>query len=132
VPGGARAARADGVPKQAYRRDRLSANYREQHARQAEAAASAAEHRRFRARTVARQIIAANALAVGYGWLAAGMTGWAASFDDEPYEPPLAELGTTCGVVAAIGVALWLARLRGAAVFQVVPLLLLALLMLPS
>ncbi|MEU9115138.1 transposase [Streptomyces sp. NPDC048483] len=60
VPGGARDARTDGVPKQAFRRDRLSANYREQRARQAEAAASMAEHRRHRARTVARQIIASH------------------------------------------------------------------------
>ncbi|MCJ0871362.1 hypothetical protein [Streptomyces sp. AP-93] len=60
VPGGARAARVDGVPKQAFRRDRLSVNYREQRARQAEHTASMAEHRRHRARTVARQIIAAH------------------------------------------------------------------------
>ncbi|MGA5063511.1 transposase [Streptomyces exfoliatus] len=60
VPGGARAARVDGVPKQAFRRDRLSVNYREHRARQAEHAASMAEHRRFRARQVARQIIAAH------------------------------------------------------------------------
>ncbi|MFH8620969.1 transposase [Streptomyces vietnamensis] len=60
VPGGACAARVDGVPKQAFRRDRLSVGYRELCARQAEAAASAAEHRRHRARTLARQIIAAH------------------------------------------------------------------------
>ncbi|MGE7387156.1 zinc ribbon domain-containing protein [Streptomyces sp. NPDC004126] len=60
VPGGARAARTDGVPKQAYRRDRLSEGYRQHRARQAEHAASAAEHRRFRARQIARQIIAAH------------------------------------------------------------------------
>lgn len=60
VPDGARAARSDGVPKQAYRRDRLSANYREQRARQAEHAASVAEHRRHRARLVAREIITAH------------------------------------------------------------------------
>lgn len=60
VPGGARDARKDGVPKQAFRRDHLSANYRELRARQAEAAASAAEHRRHRARAVAREIIAAH------------------------------------------------------------------------
>lgn len=60
VPGGPRAARTDGVPKQAYRRDRLSANYRQHRARQAEHAASAAEHRRHRARQIARQIIAAH------------------------------------------------------------------------
>ncbi|WP_328773340.1 zinc ribbon domain-containing protein [Streptomyces sp. NBC_00286] len=60
VPGGARDARKDRVPKQAFRRDRLSANYRELRARQAEAAASAAEHRRHRARAVAREIIAVH------------------------------------------------------------------------
>ncbi|ADI07872.1 transposase, IS605 family protein [Streptomyces bingchenggensis BCW-1] len=60
VPGGARAARADGVPKQAFRRDRLSEGYRELRARQAEASASAAEHRRHCTRLVAREIIAAH------------------------------------------------------------------------
>lgn len=60
VPGGARAAQSDGAPKQAFRRDRLSGNYRELRARQAEAAASAAEYRRHRARTLAREIIAAH------------------------------------------------------------------------
>ncbi|MGW0392154.1 transposase [Streptomyces sp. NPDC003042] len=60
VPGGARAARSDGVPKQAYRRDRLSFHCRQVRARQAEHAASAAEHRRHRARQVARQVIAAH------------------------------------------------------------------------
>ncbi|MBT2508078.1 transposase [Streptomyces sp. ISL-98] len=60
VPGGARAARVDGVPKQAFRRDRLSTCYRDLRARQAEAAAGSAEHRRHRAREVARQIIAAH------------------------------------------------------------------------
>ncbi|WP_141312253.1 hypothetical protein [Streptomyces spinoverrucosus] len=70
-----------------------------------------------------------NALAVGYGWLAAGMTGWAASFGPEPYRPPMTELGVACGGVALIGVALWLAGLRRAAAFQLVPLLALAVLM---
>ncbi|GHG34008.1 zinc ribbon domain-containing protein [Streptomyces zaomyceticus] len=60
VPGGARAVRSDGKPKQAFRRDRLSAHYRQQRGRQAEAAASAAERRRHRARMVAREIIAAH------------------------------------------------------------------------
>lgn len=60
VPGGARAARSDGVPKQAYRHDRLSTVYRELRARQAEHAASIAEHRRHRARSVARDIIAVH------------------------------------------------------------------------
>ncbi|WP_162688563.1 MULTISPECIES: zinc ribbon domain-containing protein [unclassified Streptomyces] len=60
VPGGARVARSDGVPKQAFRRDRLSANYREQRARQVEHAVGIAEHRRHRARLVAREIIAAH------------------------------------------------------------------------
>ncbi|MCJ0871885.1 transposase [Streptomyces sp. AP-93] len=48
------------MPKQAFRRDRISYGYRELRARQAEAAASAAEHRRHRARLLARQIIAAH------------------------------------------------------------------------
>ncbi|WP_240667536.1 transposase [Streptomyces luteoverticillatus] len=60
VPGGARAARADGVPKQPFRRDRLSAGHRELRARQAEASASTAEYRRHRARAVARDIVAAH------------------------------------------------------------------------
>ncbi|MFJ9704633.1 hypothetical protein [Streptomyces sp. NPDC101234] len=60
VPGGARTARSDGVPEQAFRRDRLSNSYRKVRARQAEAAASAAERRRHRAGLVAREIIAAH------------------------------------------------------------------------
>ncbi|WP_241266201.1 transposase [Streptomyces boncukensis] len=60
VPGGARDTRSDGVPKQAFRRDRLSATYREQRARQAEHAASIAEYRRHRARQAAREIIATH------------------------------------------------------------------------
>lgn len=60
VPGGARDARSDGVPKQAYRRDRLSGSYQELRACQAEAAASAAEYRRHRARAVARDIVAVH------------------------------------------------------------------------
>ncbi|MGW3289585.1 hypothetical protein ACWDR3_33580 [Streptomyces sp. NPDC001002] len=77
-------------------------------------------------------VLPLNVLLVGYGWLAAGMTGWAANWDEQPYEPPLTELGVTCGVVAAVGVALWVARLRGAATLQAVPLLVLVLLMLPT
>ncbi|WP_324789771.1 hypothetical protein [Streptomyces sp. H51] len=72
-----------------------------------------------------------DALAVGYGWLAAGMTAWAAGQDGRPYHPPLAELGGACAVVAAAGALLWWARLRGAAAFQAVPLLALVALMLP-
>ncbi|MGO4420103.1 transposase, partial [Streptomyces sp. MCAF7] len=60
VPGGARDCRSDGVPKQAFRRDRLSNSYRRLRARQAEAAASAAEYRRHRARAVARAIVAVH------------------------------------------------------------------------
>jgi hypothetical protein len=60
APGGARAARADGAPKQAYRRDRLSTNYQELRARQAEHAAGISEYRRHRARRVAREIVAAH------------------------------------------------------------------------
>ncbi|MFJ3928090.1 zinc ribbon domain-containing protein [Streptomyces sp. NPDC090022] len=60
MPGGARDSRSDGVPKQAFRRDRLSNCHRQQRARQAEAAASAAEYRRHRARTVARETVAAH------------------------------------------------------------------------
>ncbi|MGW3563191.1 zinc ribbon domain-containing protein [Streptomyces sp. NPDC000941] len=60
VPGGARDARSDGGPKQAFRHDRLSGSYRELRARQAEAAGSAAEYRRHRARQIAREIIAVH------------------------------------------------------------------------
>jgi hypothetical protein len=72
-------------------------------------------------------LLPVNFLLVGYGWLAAGMSAWAANWDEDPYRPPLAELGWPCGVVAAVGVGLWFARLRGAAVFQAVPLVALAL-----
>ncbi|MFJ9761619.1 zinc ribbon domain-containing protein [Streptomyces sp. NPDC101149] len=57
VPGGARAAHRAGVPKQAYRRDDLSAGYRLNRARLAEAAATAAAARDHRARRIAERII---------------------------------------------------------------------------
>ncbi|MCX5376248.1 transposase [Streptomyces sp. NBC_00091] len=60
VPGGSRASRSDGVPKQAFHRDRLSTGHRKLRARQAEAAASAADRRGHRARLLARQIVAAH------------------------------------------------------------------------
>ncbi|MFF4574826.1 hypothetical protein [Streptomyces sp. NPDC001410] len=60
VPGGARDARSNGVPKQAFHRDRLSNGYQGLRAHQAEAAASTAEYRRHRARAVARDIIAVH------------------------------------------------------------------------
>ncbi|MFF4252162.1 hypothetical protein ACFY1L_13220 [Streptomyces sp. NPDC001663] len=66
-----------------------------------------------------------DALAVGYGWMAVIWT-------DEPHEAPLAQLGVLCGVVAAVGAVLWPARLRGAAVFQFLPVLMLATLLLSS
>jgi hypothetical protein len=57
VPGGARAANTAGVPKQAYRRDGLSASYRLDRARIAGAAASAAEAKDHRARRIAADIV---------------------------------------------------------------------------
>jgi hypothetical protein len=60
VPGGARAANAAGVPKQAYRTDDLSAGYRLDRARIAEAAASAAEAKDHRARRIAADIVGAH------------------------------------------------------------------------
>ncbi|MFI1563754.1 hypothetical protein ACH4ZX_11955 [Streptomyces sp. NPDC020490] len=72
-----------------------------------------------------------DALAVGYGWLAAGMTAWAAGQDGRPYRPPPAELGGACAVVAAAGALLWWTGLRGAAAFQAIPLLALVTLVLP-
>ncbi|MEV0403856.1 zinc ribbon domain-containing protein [Actinoallomurus sp. NPDC050550] len=57
VPAGARDARSDGKPKQAYRRDELSNGYRATRARHAEAFASAAERKRHQARLLARTII---------------------------------------------------------------------------
>jgi hypothetical protein len=57
VPGGARAANAAGVPRQAYRKDDLSAGYRLDRARIAEAAASAAEAKDHRARRIAADIV---------------------------------------------------------------------------
>lgn len=77
-------------------------------------------------------LLPVNFLVVAYGWWVAGWSGWAASWDEQPYEPPMTELGTACAVVAAIGVVLLLARLWGAAVFQMVPVLALVALMTPS
>jgi hypothetical protein len=57
VPGGARVANAADVPRQAYRKDTLSAGYRLDRARIAEAAASAAEAKDHRARRIAAGIV---------------------------------------------------------------------------
>ena len=57
VPGGARVANAAGVPTQAYRKDTLSAGYRLDRARIAQAAASAAEAKDHRARRIAAEIV---------------------------------------------------------------------------
>ncbi|MEU6254169.1 hypothetical protein [Streptomyces sp. NPDC047043] len=66
-----------------------------------------------------------DAPAMGYGWMAVV---WA----DEPQEAPLARLGVLCGAVAAGGAVLWPARLRSAAVFPLIPVLVRATLMLSS
>src|SRR5262249_29640826 len=58
TPGGARAANKAGVPKQAYRRDTLSAGYRFNPAPIAQAAAPAAAAKDHRARRIAEQIVA--------------------------------------------------------------------------
>ncbi|MGW2940104.1 zinc ribbon domain-containing protein, partial [Streptomyces sp. NPDC001156] len=57
VPGGARAANTAGLPRQAYRRDDLSAGYRLGRAKLAEAAATAAAAKDHRARRIAERII---------------------------------------------------------------------------
>jgi hypothetical protein len=57
VPGGARAANKAGVPKQAYRRDVLSAGYRLNRARLTEAAATAAAAKDHHARRIAAEIV---------------------------------------------------------------------------
>ncbi|MES5821387.1 hypothetical protein [Streptomyces sp. RG80] len=77
-------------------------------------------------------LLPVNFLVVAYGWWAAGWTSWAANWNEEPYAPPMAELGTACAVVAAICVALLAARLWGAALFQMVPVVALLALMTPS
>jgi hypothetical protein len=60
VPGGACVANAAGVPKQAYRKDDLSAGYRLDRAQTAEAAASAAGAKDHRARRIAAGIVGAH------------------------------------------------------------------------
>ncbi|MFD0503456.1 hypothetical protein ACFQ0G_11890 [Streptomyces chiangmaiensis] len=57
VPGGARAANTAGIPKQAYRRDDLSAGYRLNRAKLAEAAATLAAAKDHRTRRIAERII---------------------------------------------------------------------------
>jgi hypothetical protein len=57
VPGGARTANTAGIPARAYRTDDLSAGYRLNRARLAQAAASAAEARDHRARRIAADIV---------------------------------------------------------------------------
>ncbi|MGW2698303.1 zinc ribbon domain-containing protein, partial [Streptomyces sp. NPDC001296] len=58
TPGGARAANKDGMPKQPYRRDSLSASFRLNRARLAEAAATQAAAKDHRARRIAEDITA--------------------------------------------------------------------------
>jgi hypothetical protein len=60
VPMGPRNARADGVPRQSYRRDQLSAGYRRTREAAASAAASAAQARRDRSRQVAADVVATH------------------------------------------------------------------------
>ncbi|MGW3155752.1 zinc ribbon domain-containing protein [Streptomyces sp. NPDC001089] len=60
LPGGARALNQAGVPRQAYRRDALSAGYRINRARLAEAAATAAAAKDHRARRIAAQIVGSH------------------------------------------------------------------------
>ncbi|MGI5518136.1 zinc ribbon domain-containing protein [Streptomyces sp. CA-106131] len=60
TPGGARAANEAGVPKQAYRRDSLSAGYRFNRARLAEVAATAVAAKDHRARRIAEEIISGH------------------------------------------------------------------------
>ncbi|MDT0470173.1 zinc ribbon domain-containing protein, partial [Streptomyces gibsoniae] len=60
TPGGARAANKGGVPKQAYHRDSLSAGYRLNRARLAEAAATQAAAKDHRARRIAEDITAGH------------------------------------------------------------------------
>jgi hypothetical protein len=60
VPRGPRVANAVGIPKQAYRKDRLSNGYRRLRATHARAAASEAEAKTQRARTAAAQLVAVH------------------------------------------------------------------------
>ncbi|MFF3000139.1 zinc ribbon domain-containing protein [Streptomyces sp. NPDC057950] len=57
VPGGARTANKAGVPRQAYRRDILSAGYQVNRARLAEGAATAAAAKDHRARRIAERVV---------------------------------------------------------------------------
>ncbi|MEU6381274.1 hypothetical protein [Streptomyces sp. NPDC046909] len=77
-------------------------------------------------------LLPVNFLAVAGGWWVAAWSGWAAGWDEQSYDPPTTELGVLCGVVAAIGVALLAARLWGAALFQVIPVIILLAFMNPS
>lgn len=60
TPTGARVANTLGVPKLAYRKDRLSPAYRRGRAEHAAAARSAAQAKRERAREIARKIVAVH------------------------------------------------------------------------
>jgi len=59
-PGGARAARADGVPVRAYRRDELSARYRQLRHDHVASARASSQAKQARATTVAAEIVAAH------------------------------------------------------------------------
>jgi hypothetical protein len=86
VPGGARVANAAGVPKQAYRKDDLSAGYRLDRVRIAEAAAAAAEAKDARARRIAAEIVGPHGahLTVGDCDICTGSAGGARSCRPRP------------------------------------------------
>lgn len=73
-------------------------------------------------------LLPVNVLIGGYALLAVGMEGWAAGKNGVAPRMPVAELLVCAALTAGIGVLLWLLRARGAALFQLVPLLFLALL----
>ncbi|MEV3992583.1 hypothetical protein AB0J57_27095 [Streptomyces sp. NPDC049837] len=73
-------------------------------------------------------LLPVNVLIGMYAWLAVGMEGWAAGKNGVAPRTPVAELLGCAALTTGIGVVLWLCRARGAALFQVAPLLFLTLL----
>ena len=78
IPMGPRHARADGVPRQSYRHDQLSASFRRGRAAQSADAAAATQARRDRARQVAADVVATH----GYRLVVedASVTAWSRSW----------------------------------------------------
>ncbi|MFE0425055.1 hypothetical protein [Streptomyces sp. NPDC058953] len=84
---------------------------------------------KYRNTIAALALLPLNVLVVGYGLLAVGMSGWAHGYDGGPSPVPVRELGYALAVAGVILAGLLLARMWGAAVFQLIPVAILLVMM---